>query len=97
MNNTDILKIIEEIRAAPMNEQSKRAIYKQKYPKFAESFPKLFDASLSKTFPLTYIKFMLEEKEKLESNLTTVDEADKTVYDKLREDYIDPVISSNNI
>lgn len=92
MKSPEIMSIIEEIRTAPGTETNKRTLFKKRYGDFAESFPKLFEAALNKEFPLTYLKFMLEEKDKLESKHMTVDEADKVVYDRLREHYIDPVV-----
>lgn len=92
MHNKEIIRITEEIRSAAGTDTNKRAIYSAKYPDFATNYPKLLDAALNKKFPLTYLSFMLEEKDKLEANKLSVDEADKLVYDKLRADYIDPLI-----
>lgn len=92
----DIKSIVMEIRNAQMSHTQKKALFEKKYSEFAERYPKLFSYALDNTFDLKYLDFMLAQLKNLESktNITeeVVKEADKIVYEKLSEDYVDPVI-----
>jgi hypothetical protein len=88
----DFKVIANEIRTASM--PNKRKFFKEKYPEFVKSHPKFFEAILDPSFPLQYLDFMLEQKEKLDKNQASVEEIDKIVYDKLNDHYVNPVIES---
>jgi hypothetical protein len=99
-SSDDIRSIVLEIQAIHIrDEDTKRDFCKSKYAAFAEKFPRLFDAALSPHFQLHYLDFMLKKRDNLYANPTldkaNVQAADKQVYDKLREDFVDPVISSS--
>lgn len=95
MTNKEIMRVVQEIRQSPFGD-TKRVFFQRKYPDFIHQYPKLFEAALRKDFPLTYLAFMLEEKEKLENKEQNVDDADAKVYAKLREKYVDPLIANTS-
>jgi hypothetical protein len=85
--------IVEEIRNAHGDMDTNKVFFKNKYPQFAEDYPKLFKAVLDPNFPLSYLDMMLAQLEQLRSNSVTLDDADNNIYTKLREDYVEPLLS----
>ncbi len=59
---------------------------KKKYFSFYENHPTLFDSATDVNFPLKYLDWMFEMKEKVTE--TNLEEMDKEVYSKLKEEYI---------
>lgn len=92
MDSTKILNIVNEIRSS--NRPDKHAYFKGKYLNFWDKYPKLFEAAVDPNFPLTYLHMMLDQRDRLNNSQLSVEEADKEIYDKLREDYVTPVIES---
>lgn len=86
--------IVEEIRNAPGDPSIKEGYYKNKYPQFVEDYPKLFKAVLDPEFPLIYLDMMLAQLEQLRNKNVTLDDADNNIYKRLREDYVEPLIST---
>lgn len=93
----NVRQIINVIRSSPMSEKEKRKHFSAKYANFAESMPKLFDLSVQeKISPKNQemLDMMLDMSEKLiDKKEIEVIEADKLVYGRLREDYIDPLVN----
>ena len=92
----NVRQIMNVIRSSKMSEKDKKKFFKAKYPNFAESMPKLFDLSIKDNMSQEhqiYLNMMLEMSEKLidKKEIDIVD-ADKAIYGRLREDYIDPLI-----
>jgi len=99
-SSEQIRSIVSDMQTTQIHDdETKRSYFKDKYSEFATKFPRLFDAACKSSFQMQYLDFMLSQRDKLYSNTTfdktTVESADKIVYDKLREDFVDPVISRN--
>lgn len=92
MNTETIRQTIFEIRAEASGKRSTIKNMRTKWFSFYESNPKLFDAAVDISFPLTYIDLMLEEIDKLNNNTVSMEQADKNVYGRLRGIYVDPHI-----
>lgn len=86
--------IVEEIRSAPGDASIKKEYFNNKYPQFAEDYPKLFKAVLDPDFPLVYLDMMLAQLEQLRNKNVSLDDADNSIYKRLREDYVEPLIST---
>lgn len=92
----NVRQIIGSIRSSGLPENKKRKHFRAKYPNFAESMPKLFDMSVKDNLTPEhelYLNMMLNMSEKLvDKKEIDVIEADKLIYGRLREDYIDPIV-----
>jgi hypothetical protein len=84
--------IVDEIRNSPGDVEIKEEYFKNKYPQFAEDYPKLFKAVLDPNFPLSYLDMMLAQLVHLRNNSVSLDDADNSIYTKLREDYVEPLL-----
>jgi hypothetical protein len=94
MRSEDIKRIIYEIRNA--NVSDKNAYFRHKYPNFAKTHPRLFDAALDPAFDLTYLDMMLNYRDDIKKSNLNIDEADQVIYGKLREHYVDPLMPANS-
>ena len=92
MNTETIRQTIFDIRAEASGKRSTIKNMRTKWFSFYESNPKLFDAAVDISFPLTFIDLMLEEIDKLNANAVSMEQADKNVYERLRGIYVDPHI-----
>jgi len=88
MGTQKIKSIVEDIRASTDERTVKDKVFRAKYPVFVEQLPKLYEAALNPDFPLTYLDFMLKQLEMLSENKSTLDSADKVVYDQLNEGFV---------
>ena len=88
-----------DIRTSSMSTDKKNQFYSGKYHDFKMTFPKLYEAALNPSFPLEFFDMMLKQRDNLRDKVNTVDDADRIVYDTLREKYVTPIISttSNNV
>lgn len=92
-----VRQIINIIRRSTLSEKEKKKHFCTKYPNFAESMPKLFDMSVKDVTKNPendkYLNMMLDMSERLmDKKDIDVIEADKAIYGRLREDYVDPHI-----
>lgn len=95
-SSDELRKIVNEIKGSSIVDTAmKKEFYKDKYADFVVKFPRLFDAALEPSFPMSFLEFMLQQRDGLyqqDLNKATVEAADKFVYDKLRETYVTPVV-----
>lgn len=89
-DNDAIRKVVHGLRALPMVQRMEWCM--REHPEFASAFPTLLKACTDDTFDLRFLDMMLEQRARLQSNVTDVEDADRTVYDTLRENYITPLI-----
>lgn len=95
MKTSKIREICHEINRSGLSTDLKRETFKTKYSEFAMDHPSLFEACLNPTFDLEMLEFMLCKRDEIENGLE-IEQADKTVYDKLSETYILPYIDVPN-
>jgi len=91
-NNEIVRMIVREIRNDKDDYFKKKNKYKKRFPKFFETMPRLFEASLSPDFDLRYLDYMMNMSDKVENQSMNTLEAYKKVYETLRKDYIDPIV-----
>lgn len=85
-----IKKIVYDIRNSPIKDLTERRNhFRAKYMSFFSTHPTLFECALDKSFPLSFLDFMLDQRNKLSgtSDEETVKEADQKVYEVLQEKY----------
>ena len=92
----NVRKIVEFIMQSKLRSYEKEKIFRKRFPNFAESMPKLFEMVIRDDlteYHRQIIEMMLSTSEKLldKKELEVLD-ADKIVFNKLREDYIDPIV-----
>lgn len=90
--NVRILQIARDIKASTLPMEKKEEHFSKKYLSFKQSYPTLYSACMDPSFKLDYLAFMLRQKAELDHGKLDVDSADKVVYDRLRERYVDPVV-----
>jgi len=83
-----IQEIVYEVRNSPLPLSEKVEQFTAKYPDFVKECPKLFDAAIDSTFPLTFLDLMISQINKLDSKKTNKDTADKAIVEALNEQYI---------
>ncbi len=92
----NVRQIVEAILKCKMPTYEKDKFFRRRFPNFTESMPKLFEMIIRNDLTdqhHQYIEMMLNMSERLiDKREMEVLDADKIVYNKLREDYIDPVI-----
>lgn len=92
----NVRKIVEYIMNCKLRSYEKERFFKARFPNFASSMPKLFEMVIRDDLNKQhrdYINMMLDMSERLlDKKEIQVIDADKIVYNKLREDYVDPVI-----
>ena len=93
MQTSDIRSTIHQIRKDASSQQYTNVSLRTKYYSFFEENPRVFEAAIDVTFPLTYLELMLAELDKLNNKTVDMDSADKNIYGHLREIYVDPLIS----
>jgi hypothetical protein len=94
MDTKHIKNIVKDIRATSDTLEEKTRTFTAKYPDFVEKYPKLFAAALNPDFPLQYFDMMIQQLDQLNNRTTTIDDADKVIYGKLREDYVEPLMKN---
>lgn len=97
METTRIKEIVDEIRTLSMTGQGADNFFREKYPMFVELYPKLYKAALDPNFPLKYLDFMLQQVDLLKNNASTIEGADKIIYDHLNDAFIKPVVGSKDV
>jgi hypothetical protein len=90
LSSEDIRLIVHELREKSYVETEMEL--KDGYHRFFQEYPVLFNKSIDQTFDLVYLDRMLEMMDKLNSKLVSLDDADKDIYDELRNDFVTPVI-----
>lgn len=89
-------ELLGEIRDSKMLAPDKEVFFRDRYPEFAEKYPRLFMCALDPTFPLFssdgFLNKMLDMSETLRNGKVEEADADKIIYDDLREKYVTPVI-----
>ena len=93
MQTSDIRSTIHQIRKDASSQQYTNVSLRTKYYSFFEENPRVFEAAIDVSFPLTYLELMLAELDKLNNKTVDMDSADKNIYGHLREIYVDPLIS----
>ncbi len=86
----DINKTVRALRAEPINQPPE--YYIEKYKEFYEKYPKLFQAAIDHKFDLLFLDLMVARSTMVNNNSMSLDNADKEIYDVLRENYITPVL-----
>lgn len=88
--------IVEFIMSSKLPSYEKDKLFRKRFPNFAESMPKVFEMVIKDDLndqSRMYINMMLDMSERLlDKKELEVIEADKIIYNKLREDHIDPII-----
>ena len=88
---TNIRETVYEIRS----EYKKGKEYlKNKHNEFWAKYPKLFDAAMNPEFDLQFLEMMLIKSDQLKNSQVTLDDADKEVYDVLRNKYVTPLVEA---
>lgn len=88
----NIKQIVLEITRSTETFDKKKEKYQKLFPSFAKNMPTLFNACLQPgEFPLVHLDMMLEHTNSIKDKEDVII-ADKAVYNKLREAYIDPII-----
>jgi hypothetical protein len=85
--------IVEEIRASKLGNNAKLEHFTTKYKEFSLSCPKLFEAALDATFPLTYLEMMMQQIALLEKNGTDKEAANQVVFKVLNDKYVEPLVN----
>lgn len=91
-----VRSIVNLIMSSKLRSYEKEKFFRKRFPNFAESMPKVFDMVVKDNLDdqsKVYIGMMLDMSERLlDKKDVEVIEADKVIFNKLREDYIDPII-----
>lgn len=91
-----VRSIVNLIMSSKLRSYEKEKFFRKRFPNFAESMPKVFDMVVKDNLDdqsKMYIGMMLDMSERLlDKKDVEVIEADKVIFNKLREDYIDPII-----
>lgn len=97
MEAEDIKRVCLEVRQSAIPRFQKELYFEKKYPDFKEAYPKLFKACLDPDFPLLdHLDYMLRVMTQMEKEKLGVEDADRQVYDTLRERYVTPVIQGKD-
>ena len=93
LTQTEIISLIcDALIRDERSYDEKRKAYTRLFPKFTENMPILFEACLKKELDFGYLQMMIKMAVQLDKKEIDILEADKTVYNRLREGYIDPII-----
>ena len=91
-----MLELLNEMRNHPLVLLEKEIYFRQKYPEFVEKYPRLFLCAIDPSFPLfssdAFLGKMLDMSKTLLMGEVGEEDADKIIYDDLREKYVTPVI-----
>lgn len=93
MDSSDIKSIVSKIRDDAKSRKFNELQMKSMYIDFRDSYPKLYEAAVDTSFPLTFLNGMMIQLDALRKKEIGLDEADKIVYGDLQKTYIDPVVS----
>lgn len=93
LSSNEIRTIVLEISCSAGHQKDKEAKFRKKYHDFAEMYPALFEMACTPNFDISKLLYMLELREKVMQNETTVDDASKEVGQSLFNEYVKPVLS----
>jgi hypothetical protein len=82
----NIYAIIDEI----MNIKRQKEYYVEKYPDFAKEYPHLLEKLYEENFDLDTLRYMLNQKQKMDANKLTEHEASVRVGTALVDKYVKP-------
>lgn len=87
MNN--LTEIIEDIRTKP----NTKAYYTEKYPDFAKHYPTLFEKLFDPNLDIATLRYMLNQKDKMNHNKLTEHDASVKVGTLLVDKYVKPKLA----
>jgi Tfp pilus assembly protein PilN len=93
-NPQSIRLIVEEIRASKLQDDAKLLYFASKYEDFSLLCPKLFEAALDTSFPLTYLEMMMQQIALLDKKRTDKDAANQVVFKVLNDQYVEPLVNA---
>lgn len=88
MNNLN--EIIDDIRT---NNHNTKNFFAEKYPDFAQHYPTLFEKLFDPNLDITTLRYMLAQKEKMNSNKLTEHDASIKVGTLLVDKYVKPSLA----
>lgn len=104
-SSVEIMQTARAIREAVRAAQATRTpletaikTLRQRHGAFAEQYPSLFDACANPAFPLDQLRFMLEQRARLQQGqIKSVDDADGIVYERLKQKYVYPKLDEGGV
>lgn len=93
LSSSDIRKIVLEISCSAGHPKDKETKFRKKYHDFAELYPALFEMACTPNFDISKLLYMLELRDKVIQNETSVEDASKVVGETLFDEYVKPVLS----
>ena len=87
MDVKDIRSTVIEIRKRIDGGSEKEAL-KNEHVEFFVKYPKLFDVSCNKDFPLQHLEFMLDMTKSISDKTLDEDKANENVFNRLKDDYL---------
>lgn len=91
-NSDEIRKIVMEIACAAGTPKDKEKIFRKKHYDFAERLPALFDMACQPNFDMQKLMYMLQMRDQILNNQTTLEDASKDVGQTLFNEYVAPVL-----
>lgn len=95
LTTEEIARTVKSIRA--LAEKKNVDDLRNEFIEFVDKYPKLFNAAVDVTFPMSFLEMMLVQLEALNKKEIDLDAADKQVYGELQKTYIDPIVSASKV
>ena len=94
--SSDIIKMVDDIRANSLTMVERKSEYSKKYPEFFENMPTLAESSCDPDFDYTRFKFMLRLRDQVTNKEKTLENASIEVGQTLFDHYVKPHIQEPN-
>lgn len=98
MMSSDIIRIVRDIVNTSSMLRSvadSKDIHTNKYPEFAKAFPVLFTSACEPNFDFVRFMYMMNMRDKIFNQATTVEDASKEVGQALFDEYVKPIVKTD--
>ena len=90
--SSEIIAIVDEILNFTGTAEARKVYFTNKYPFFAERYVALLATSCSPGFDYARFRYMMSLRDKVTSNVRTLEDASKEVGQVLFDQYVAPVV-----
>lgn len=97
MLSSEIVNIVQDIITTTSmlrSVQDSKDIHMSKYPEFAKAFPVLFASACEPNFDFVRFRYMINMRDKITNNTTTLEDASKEVGQTLFDKYVQPIVNT---
>lgn len=95
LDSSEILSIITEITKSSQSANTKKTIFRKKYPEFADKYPVLFEMATKPDFDISRLRMMLNMRDAVTDNNISQYDASAKVGKVLYDAYVKDVIPQN--